>query len=292
MANLKIAVGIKWVADLDSVDVDPISGAVDASRLLFLLDPGAESAVATALKLAAGGGEVTVYTVGGAEMDPALRVALAAGVTRAFRLEDEARPAVTAAQLARAVQADGPFDLVLTGTRSFDRGSAEVPSLLANELGWPVVTDVESLEAVEAGAGTSTWETVRETERGAKEVVQVKGPAVLALQPDAARLGTASLPSFMASQNAVLTVRRDEVTPLATDPVILERTLLPLRPRTLSTRARPPQGTPDQRLAAITGGAAGTRTRGKMIEGSPAEAAEAIVTFLRERHLLDAPTTT
>ncbi len=289
MANLKIAVGIKWVADLDSVDVDPISGAVDASRLLFLLDPGAESALATALKLATGGGEVTVYTVGGAEMDPCLRVALAAGVTRAFRLEDEARPAVTAAQLARAIQADGPFDLVLTGTRSFDRGSAEVPSLLANELGWSVVTDVESLKkAPEAGS----WETVRETERGAKEVVQVTGPAVIALQPDAARLGTASLPSFMAAQNAVLTVRQDEATPLATDPVIIERTLLPLRPRTLSTRARPPQGTPDQRLAAITGGAAGTRTRGKMVEGSPAEAAEAIVTFLRERNLLDAPTTT
>jgi electron transfer flavoprotein beta subunit len=231
MANLKIAVGLKWVADLDSVDVDPISGAVDASRLLFLLDPGAESALATALRLVPGGGEVTVYTVGGAEMDPCLRVALAAGVTRAFRLEDEARPAVTAAQLARAIQTDGPFDLVLTGTRSFDRGSAEVPSLLANELGWPVVTDVESARFVAGAApGSGSWETVRETERGAKEVVQVTGPAVIALQPDAARLGTASLPSFMAAQSAVLTVRQDEVTPLDTDPVILERTLLPLRP--------------------------------------------------------------
>ena len=285
---LKIAVGLKWVADLDSVDVDPISGAVDQSRLLFLLDPGAESALATALKLDA---EVTVYTVGGAEMEPALRVALAAGVTRAFRLTDEARPAVTAAQLARAIEADGPFDLVLLGTRSFDRGSGEVPSLLANELGWPVVTDVEQLKTAGATAVTAerSWEAVRETERGAKEIVAVTGPAVFALQPDVARLATASLPDFIKAQQAKLEVRENEMAPLATDPSIVERTLLPLRPRTLSTRARPPVGTPDQRLAAITGGAAGTRTRGKMVEGTPAEAAEAIVTFLRERHLLDAP---
>jgi electron transfer flavoprotein beta subunit len=282
---LKIAVGLKWVADLDSVDVDPISGAVDAGRLLFLLDPGAESALATALALRA---EVTVYTVGGAEMEPALRVALAAGVTRAFRLADDARPAVTAAQLARALEADGPFDLVLLGTRSFDRGSGEVPSLLANELGWPVVTDVDQLQAAAEGSAGS-WEAVRETERGAKEIVAVTGPAVFALQADVARLPTASLPAFMKAQQARLDVRENEMAPLATDPTLVERTLLPQRPRTLSTRARPPVGTPDQRLAAITGGAAGTRTRGKMIEGTPAEAAEAIVTFLRERHLLDAP---
>ena len=289
---LKIAVGLKWVADLDSVDVDPISGAVDGSRLLFLLDPGAESALATALKLANGGADVTVYAVGGAEMDQALRKAIAAGVTRAYRLEDEARPAVTAAQLARAIQADGPFDLVLLGTRSFDRGSGEVPSLLANELGWPVVTDVDKLEPTGGGgdAGAHTWETVRETERGTKEIVRVQGPVVLALQPDVARLGTASLPNFMRAEKATIEVRADAVRPLTTDPEILERTELPLRPRTLSTRARPPHGTPDQRLAAITGGAAGTRTRGKLIEAAPAEAAEAIVTFLRERRLLDAPT--
>ncbi len=285
---LKIAVGLKWVADLDSVDVDPISGAVDASRLLFVLDPGAESALATALGLASGDGEVTVYTVGGAEMDPALRVALAAGVTRAYRLADEARPALTAAQLARAIEADGPFDVVLLGTRSFDRGSGEVPSLLANELGWPVVTDVDQLKTAADGAGRS-WEAVRETERGAKEIVVVTGPAVFALQPDVARLPTASLPNFMNAQQAKLVVRETEMAPLATDPTLVERTLLPQRPRTLSTRARPPVGTPDQRLAAITGGAAGSRTRGKMVEGTPAEAAEAIVTFLRERHLLDAP---
>ena len=285
---MKIAVGLKWVADLDSVDVDPITGAVDESRLLFLLDPGAESALASALKLSA---EVTVYAVGGREVEPALRVALAAGVTRAYRLAGEARPAVTAAQLARAIEADGPFDLVMLGTRSFDRGSGEVPSLLANELGWPVVTDVEVLKlAGEPGVAARSWEVVRETERGTKELVSAAGPLVLALQPDVARLGTASLPSFMKAQGTKIEVREIEMEPLATDPIIVERALLPLRPRTLSTRARPPAGTPDQRLAAITGGAAGTRTRGKMIEGTPAEAAEAIVTFLRERKLLDAPT--
>jgi electron transfer flavoprotein beta subunit len=289
---MKIAVALKWVADLDSVDIDPILGQVDASRLLYVLDPGAESALAVALAIATGEtdpamkAEISVYTVGQADADPAIRLALAAGVHRAVRLEAEARPAVTAAALARAMTKDGPFDLILLGSRSFDRGSGEVPSLLASELGLPIVTDATALTKANATDGT-TWELEREVDRGTKEIVRVAAPAVFALGPDVARLGTASLPNFMKAQNAAIEVRRDEVTPLSTDPQVYERTELPLRPRTLSIRAQPPTGTPAERLASIAQGAAGARSRGKMVEGTPGEAADAIVTFLRDRGLLD-----
>ena len=75
-------------------------------------------------------GDVVAFTVGMPAADAALRIALAAGAAT-----------------------EGPFDLVLIGTRSFDHGSGEVPALVAEALGLTVVTDVTSLllgEGIEA----------------------------------------------------------------------------------------------------------------------------------------------
>ena len=275
---MKIAVGIKWVADLDSVDVDPLSGRIDESRLLYVLDPAAESALATALVLAKPA-DVSVYSVGDAHADAALRVALAAGVGSAIRLEGDARPALTASLLARAMQADGPFDLVLVGARSSDHASGEVPGLLAESLGLPLVTDATSLTR-----DGESWRSERELDRGTRELVSVRGPAVIGLSAGIARLGTASLPNLLKAKGATIVVRAGGAGPLATDPIVLERTELPVRPRVRPVRG--PEGTPAERLATVTGGAAGTKTRGRLMEGPPGEMADAIMTFLRERGFL------
>lgn len=272
---MKIAVCVKWVADLDSVDVDPLRGGIDERRLLHVLDPGAESALTVALSLT-DAPEIAVYTVGPASADPALRLALALGIENVLRIDAEPRPALTAPLLAKAIAADGPFDLVLCGARSSDRGSGEIPALLGDVLGLPVATDVNRLTRDASG-----FSCERELDRGAREVVQLAGASVVGLTAGMGRLPTASLPGLMSAQKASIPTRRPDVAPLASDPVVLERTELPPRPRVKPVK--PPSGTPDQRLAAITQGAGGTRTRGRLLEGPPAEMADAIMTFLRER---------
>ena len=90
----------------------------------------------------------------------------------------------------------------------------------------------------------------------------------------------------MSAQRATIEVRREPTAGLPTDPVVVARVELPPRPRLRPVAA--PTGTPDERLAAITQGAAGTRARGRILEGPPGEMADAIVLFLRERGIVDA----
>src|SRR5690349_24728164 len=121
MAGPTIAVALKWVPL--HVEVDPLTGAVDADAR-FAGSSGADrAALEWALRLADGiGGEVVVVTAGPPEADSLLRDAIAAGATRASRVDTppDAPSDVVAGALAASV---GVVDLVCAGDHSLDRGS-------------------------------------------------------------------------------------------------------------------------------------------------------------------------
>jgi len=285
---MKIAVCLKYVPDLDTVEVNPFSGEIDSSRLLYLLDPAGESALAVGLRLRGESGTILALTVGPPSSEAGLREALAAGADRALRLWhapwSSTEPLRTAALLAAALRREGLPDLVLCGTKSADRGSGQVPARLAELLSWPVVTAVAHLE-YQAGQA----QVQRRLERGVREVVAVRLPAVLALEPDLARLPHASLPRLISAQRARLPCY--DLSELGLAPTNLEsprpirRVTLPPRPRPRAIFTPPSSDPAHERIEQILS-AGVTRPPGRLLEGPPAPMAAAILDFLRERGLL------
>jgi electron transfer flavoprotein beta subunit len=126
------------------------------------------------------GGQVTVVTVGSEDADKTLRKCLAKGADRAIRLADRAFDGsdayATAKILHRAIQ-DLPFDLILTGTQAGDDGYAQVGVILAVLLGIPHATMVKKIELEKGFARVN-----RELEGGLEQVMEVRIPALLAVQ--------------------------------------------------------------------------------------------------------------
>jgi electron transfer flavoprotein beta subunit len=111
--------------------------AATGARIIGACDQAALRA-ALALKVGAGV-TVTALAAGPAEReDEALRLAMAAGVDRAFRVDDSTLNAMDyyglARALAGAIKHQG-FDLVLTGDRSEDEGQGAVGPAVAELLG-------------------------------------------------------------------------------------------------------------------------------------------------------------
>ncbi len=89
-------------------------------------------------------------SVGGRETEPYLKTLLALGYERAARVEPEAAldfaPAVVAALIAGYVRQVDHSDLLLLGCRSGPGDSGTVPFRVAEELGWPCLTQVIEVE--------------------------------------------------------------------------------------------------------------------------------------------------
>lgn len=98
-------------------------------------------------------GEVIVLTMAGPDGDVALRKAFQLGVDRGIRVSDDALAGSdyfgTAAVLAagvRKVGEESPVDLVVTGMAALDGLGSVVPTLLAAELGLPVLNLAKKVE--------------------------------------------------------------------------------------------------------------------------------------------------
>ncbi|MCG8350451.1 MAG: electron transfer flavoprotein subunit beta/FixA family protein [Chloroflexales bacterium] len=286
---MRIVVCLKQVPDPMTVEVDPITGAIDHSRLLYMLNPADAAALEIALQLRGDTGTILALAVGPPQAEAVLREALAVGVDRVLRLWDaicsETNPFLTARLLAAALQIEGLPDVILCGARSVDRGSGHVPALLGEYLGWPVVTDITQL-----GVQPAVARVQRRLERGAREEGEVTLPTVLSFDVGIARLRHASLPGLMSAQRAAIPVRTPaDLVLTAADlhaPTVIRQAELPPRPRVHTMFIPDSTLPPHERVSQILS-AGVTRKSGKMLEGPPDQMAAAIIAFLRERGFLE-----
>ncbi len=126
------------------------------------------------------GGTVTAITIGPEDSDSTLRKCLARGAGKAIRLTDpkfEGSDGYATAKILHSVIKTLHFDLILTGAQAGDDGSAMVGPILAQMLGIPHATMVKKIELSEGTAKVN-----RELEGGLEEIVQVKLPALFAVQ--------------------------------------------------------------------------------------------------------------
>lgn len=194
---MKIAVCLKHVPSTETrVQIGADGKHIDPAGVSYVINPYDEFALEEALqRKEKEGGEVAVFTVGGAGIVPTLRNALALGADRAVHLKTDTEPdaAGVAALLADALRDQG-FDLILCGKQAVDDDAGVVGPMLAEFLGLPCVTVV-----VEIGIAGGQATVKREIE-GGYETATFKLPGVIAAQKGLNEPRYASLKGIMAAK--------------------------------------------------------------------------------------------
>lgn len=180
---MNIAVCMSQVPDTSArIKIAADGKGIETADVNFVINPYDEFALEEAVKLKEkfAGSTVTVFTIGGDNVQPNLRKAFAVGADKAVLLKDESpKDAFSIASiLADAIRAHfgGVPDITLFGKESTDFNDAQVGPMVAELFEVPAVTVVVSLET----DGTNA-KLEREIE-GGKELIETTLPLVVTAQ--------------------------------------------------------------------------------------------------------------
>lgn len=271
-----IGVALKWVPL--HVEVDALSGAVATDVRFAGCSAADQAALEWGLQLASAvGGDVVVATVGPAAAEGVLRDALACGAARAARVPAEhGGTSDQVAQRLATVFARASF--VCCGDHSLDRGSGSVPAHLAAELGAMQALGLVRLQLPE-DATDGTVVASRRLDHGRREILEVRGPAVLSFEGGTAELRRASLRDVLTARDA--TIDRVDAAFVSDERVQVMRHT-PYRPRARVLPPPPLNAPPRDRILDLIGGMQGDDVHAReLVEATPAEAADLILERLR-----------
>jgi electron transfer flavoprotein beta subunit len=197
---LKIVVCVKQVVD-SAAKVVAENGQVSWGDAPLIINPWDEYAVEAALQQAdAYSGDVVALSIGGESAKEALKQALAMGCSEAVLISDPALAKADSQAIARvlaaAIQKIGGVDLAFLGRQAIDSDTGLTAAQTARVLGWPALTLVAAIPAVDPAAKTIRVE--RSIEEG-RQTVTGQLPAVLNIVKD---FGEPRYPSFMGIRKA------------------------------------------------------------------------------------------
>jgi len=254
---MQIYVCVKHVPDT-AANIKVVAPAGFDESVKFVVNPYDEYGLEEALQIVAkAGGEVVAVTVGKESAVSSLRTALAVGATRSILVKTGAQfldSAVTARALKAAIAQDGTPDLIFMGKQSVDSEGMQTPYRLAQELDMPVVTEVVD---VELGDGQAKVE--RETGGGVREVMEVSLPCVLGATKGLNEPRYPKLPDILKAKKKE--IKQVDMADLgfsddSGNTGLVELTQIP------------------------------ERSGATMLEGSPREASEKLVTILKEEKVI------
>jgi electron transfer flavoprotein beta subunit len=174
----------------------------DENGVQYIVNPYDEwYALVRALEIKeAGGGQVTIVTVGAAADEAVIRKALAIGADEAVRIDADPKDAYyTATQIAKYAKSNG-FDLILTGKETINYNGSQVGGMIAEALDLPFVSLAEKLDV-----NGSTLTLEREI-AGGVQVVEVSTPAVVSCAKGMAEQRIPNMRGIMAARTKPLTV--------------------------------------------------------------------------------------
>lgn len=122
--------------------------ALDSTGVTFIINPYDEFGLVRAIefKEASGQGQITALCVGGPEVEPTLRKALAIGADDAVRIDAQPVDGMSVAKQIAEYAKDKGFDFIFFGKESIDSNGSEVPGMVAEYLGLPFVSQAIHLE--------------------------------------------------------------------------------------------------------------------------------------------------
>lgn len=251
---MKIAVLLKRVPDTASVFKIGADGkSIVEDGLKFVMSPYDEHAVEEAIKIKeAGAADVTVVALGPEGCKEILRTALAMGADNAVHIAHAGTPLTPrgVSHALAAVLKDLGADLVLAGKQAVDDDAAQVPERVAERLGLPHVSVVTRVSL-----GTGSVEVDREVEGGSL-TLSAPLPAVLTIQKGINTPRYPTLPNIMKA-------KKKEIREMALESLGLGDGV---KPGLTVLGFSPPRS---ERL-------------GKLLPGTPAEQAAALIKILRE----------
>ncbi len=182
---MKIVVCLGNVPDTTTKVKFGDGASFDKTGVQWIINPWDELALSRAMELKEDSGNsissVTVVTVGGKDVEPTMRKALAIGADDAIRIEAETTDAfAVAAQIAEAIKDKG-FDIILSGIESSDYNGSMVGGMLAEMLNIPSVSSVSGINI----SGDNV-EITRDID-GGKEQLSVAAPFVAVVQKGIAK---------------------------------------------------------------------------------------------------------
>ena len=174
----------------------------DENGVQYIVNPYDEwYALVRALELKeAGGGTVSIITVGDVVDDSVIRKALAIGADDATRINAVATDAYfTAMQIASYAKSNG-FDLVLTGKETINYNGSQVGSMIAEAMGLPFISLASKLD-IEGSKATIETEIV-----GGIQVVEANLPLVISCAKGMAEQRIPNMRGIMAARTKPLNI--------------------------------------------------------------------------------------
>lgn len=190
---MRILVCVKQVPASGSVEVDPVTGVLLRSRTDNKLNPYDLFAIEAALRLRqAGGGCVSVITMGPPQSEEALAEAIYMGADDGFLLTDAGFAGsdvlATSYALSQGIQKTGGFDLILCGKQTTDGDTAQVGAEVAEFLRIPHAALVSNIDP----AGPDALDVCVNLERSVARY-RIQFPCLLCLDSE---INTPRLPSL------------------------------------------------------------------------------------------------
>lgn len=202
---MKIFVCVKQVPDTETkIKIAGDGASIDTTSVKWVMNPYDEYAVEEAVKLrdANAGSQVWVLSLGPKKrVIETLRTALAMGADEAIVVDapENVDSFQTAKALAAVIQQEGGAKVIFSGKLAIDDNASSVGQMVAEFLGAPHTTVVSKFTY---GGENVTVE--RDIEGGAKEVVQMMLPAMVAANKGLNMPRYASLPGIMKAKKKVI----------------------------------------------------------------------------------------
>ncbi|MDI6895102.1 MAG: electron transfer flavoprotein subunit beta/FixA family protein [Bacillota bacterium] len=256
---MKIIVLIKQVPESTEVRINPETNTLIREGVKSVVNPfdtyALEEGVLIKERL---GGTVVVMTMGPPQAREALQDAIALGGDEAILLSDRAFAGAdtlaTSRALAAAVRRLEPYDLIICGKQAIDGDTAQVGPEVAELLDIPHVTYVRRIRELEPGRAV-----LERMVEGAVETVEMSLPGLITVVKDINQPRIPSLKGIMKARRTTIPVWTpadvglpEEVLGLRGSPTTVEKIFVPQVER-----------------------------RGEMIEGSPEEVAEVLLSRLQ-----------
>ncbi len=203
---LKILVCISHVPDTTTkIQFEEDGSKLNKTGVTFIINPYCEYGLSKAIDLQEEGKKVaiTALCVGGPEVEPTLRRALAIGADDAVRIHAEPMDAgFVARQIAKYCEGK-EFDLVFTGKESIDFNGGMVPGMVAEHLGFSFVSYATHFEIASDEAESAT---VRREVDGGEELMELPLPAVVSCQKGIAEWRIPNMRGIMGARKKPLSV--------------------------------------------------------------------------------------
>lgn len=146
------------------------------------------------------GGSVTTISVGGPEMDPIIRKALAVGADDAVRIDAKANDAYAVASEIAVYAKENGYDLILFGKETIDYNGSQVGGMVAALMDLPYISNASKME-VEGNTAT-----IERDVQGGVEELEVSTPFVLSAAKGLAEQRIPNMRGIMAARTKKLTV--------------------------------------------------------------------------------------